>query len=190
MALASALTLGVGLALGLSSILSFGAQASPAAVAATPVDIERLVEAVQKAPVQSAAPEAAEPDLPDVDASEDDLELEIDEVLAASGRGQKIRAHHRMKELAALHPASVSVQKALVSTARGVAAWGEAMQAAQRWVELDPSADGYLALAKLQRATLDPAATETLGRVLALSPEHPEARKLLDAYSQKRVAAR
>lgn len=190
MALASALTLGVGLALGLGSALSFGG-AAPATVATVePVDIERLVEAVQKAPVPSAIEVAPEVEMPDVDGSEGDLELEIEEVLAASGRGQKIRAHHRMKELSALHPGSVAVQKALVTTARGVAAWGEAMQAAQRWVELEPSADGYLALAKLQRATLDPAATETLGRVLALEPEHPEARKLLEVYSQKRVAAR
>jgi len=190
MAVASALVFGVGLALGVTSAFSGESGASRLTTAAAqPVDIERLVEAVQKAPPKSE-PAAPALDLPDADAGADDLEIEIAEVLALGERGQKIRAHHRMKELAGLHPASVSVQAGLVSTARGVSAWGEAMQAARRWVELDPSAAGYLALAKLQRATLDPSATETLGRVLALEPEHAEARRLLEAYSQNRVAAR
>jgi len=192
MALASAVVLGAGALLALISTTSSSeapAQARAAEVQA--VDIERLVEAVQKAPATSPPPAApAMPDLPDTDANADDLEVEVAEVLALAERGQKIRAHHRMKELGGLHPASPRVQAALVTTARGVAAWGEAMQAARRWVELEPSAAGYLALAKLQRATLDPTATETLGRVLALEPQHAEARRLLDAYSQKRVAAR
>jgi len=191
MAMASALVAVGGLALGVSSLLAGSADAAaPTALAAQSVDIERLVLAVQNTPEPSREQEAPEPAEADVEAEPAPLKAELASIALLGERGQKIRAHHEMKALAAQHPASVSVQAALVATARGVGAWGEAMVAARRWVELEPSAQSLLALAKLQRATLDPAVTETLRQVLALEPEHAEARRLLDAQSQNRVAAR
>lgn len=161
--------------------------------AETAMDLDRLVEAVQKAPGTPASSASDREQVPPVAPAPDsarEMAGEVESALALLERGQKIGAHHRMKQISAKRPDSALVQAALTKTARGVGAWGEAMTAARRWVELEPSAEAQVELAKLQHATLDPRAVETLLGVLESEPDHSEAARLLELYRNSRMAAR
>ncbi len=120
----------------------------------------------------------------------DPFESEVEEILRLQARGNKIHAHHLMKQLLTGHEDSAAVQRGIVTTARGVAAWGEALSAARRWVALSPTSEARIALARLQRATLDGDAVVTLREVLRDDPENQEARSLLASLEATTVARR
>ncbi|HSC85781.1 MAG TPA: serine/threonine-protein kinase [Polyangiaceae bacterium] len=104
---------------------------------------------------------------------------EIQAILALAARGQKIAAHHKMKVLVERRPEDPRVLAGLVVTAKGVKAWGEALDAATRRARLDESTESLMDLARLEKVTLhgDPAAT--LERLLARFPDYAPAKELL-----------
>jgi eukaryotic-like serine/threonine-protein kinase len=160
-----------------NELVQLVAEARSRAVAQESTASERLAvpaltpEAVAPRPVEPGADEAAT-------------------AIALGQRGQKIRAHHLMKEILVKYPDSAAVQRAAVTTARGVGAWGEAIEAARRWTVLEHSTESLIALARLQRATLDRGARATLEQALLADPDNREARKLLSSYGAEKVATR
>lgn len=115
-------------------------------------------------------------------------ELDVARTLLKSGK--TIAAHHHARELADSHPKDVEVMRTLVETARAVRAWGEALEAASRVVALEPSADGYYELARLERATLNGDPIVSLQKALMLDKSHERARALLSRYERDDRLAR
>jgi hypothetical protein len=120
----------------------------------------------------------------------DPLQAEVESILALHRRGAKINAHHQMKKLSLKHPGSVTVARGIVTTARGVKAWGEAYDAAELWLNKTSSAEAGVAFARLQKATLRGNPVETLEGVLKAYPEFAPAKKLLEKYRGKTLASR
>ncbi|MCH2109741.1 MAG: serine/threonine protein kinase [Polyangiaceae bacterium] len=118
------------------------------------------------------------------------LEKEVTAALRLQSDNQAIKAHHQMKLLAHKHPESVPVHAALIKTARGVKAWGEALTAAKSVVVRRGSADDYIELAKLEAATLQGDPVASLKRAVELEPDNQRAKIILQAYLEKRVARR
>lgn len=67
--------------------------------------------------------------------------------------GARIRALGVLRRAAKKAPNDAALHKALAGRAEQTAAWGEAVKAARRWAELEPSSEARLALARLERAT-------------------------------------
>ncbi len=95
-------------------------------------------------------------------------------------KGSKLRALALLRRAARKAPDDAVVHRALAARAAETGAWGEAVKAARRSVELAPSSEGRLELARLERAT------GNRGRALALiqgvirdEPESTEAKALL-----------
>lgn len=123
-------------------------------------------------------------------AKADPLQKDVDEALELYTRGAKINAHHQMKKLLAQHPRSIAVMRGVVTTARGVQAWGEAYEAAEFWLNETGSPDAGVAFARLQKATLRGNPVETLESVLKSHPDHLAAQDLLKKYQGKTLALR
>ncbi len=121
---------------------------------------------------------------------EDPLRKQVEAILALKKRGARIKAHHQMKRLALHSPNNIAVARGLVSTARGVKAWGEAYRAAQFWSKQAGTPEAGVALARLQRATLRGNPIKTLEEVLRTNPDFSEAEKLLAKYRGKKLATR
>jgi hypothetical protein len=103
--------------------------------------------------------------------------------------GNRIKGFNKIKRLARTYPKDARAQRALSESAVKMKAWGLAYQAAARWVELEPSVEARVQLAKMERATSRGNYRNTLRDVLKEQPEHPEATALLDGKSAK-VASR
>ncbi|HVR20320.1 MAG TPA: protein kinase, partial [Polyangiaceae bacterium] len=122
-----------------------------------------------------AAPEAA-PEPPKSGPAEQAL-AEF-ESLRANGRS--LKALHAIRKAAAEFPREPAVLRAHARAAQESKAWGEARRAAARWVEVDPSTEARLSLARLERATGNTA--RALALVTQLEREDPkseEVRRLL-----------
>ncbi len=163
------------------------------------VDLDALVEQAeseQVAPeVQAEADETEDEfDAPIVaekaDAKPDPIRIEVEEVLALAERGNHITAHHRMKKMAVDFPENPEVARGLVSTARGVKAWGEAYDAAELWMNQTQDPAAGVAFARLQKATLRGNPIKTLEQVIQLNPDYEPAQKLLAEYQDKKLASR
>jgi len=105
-------------------------------------------------------------------------------------RGQKIAAHHKMKALALARPDDARVLEGLTLTAKGVKAWGEALSAAAKRVQIAPSPAAYLVLSRLERATLSGNPRATLENLLRLYPDYGPAQDLLAEYKGQELAHR
>ncbi len=123
-------------------------------------------------------------------APSDSIAERVAESLLLVEQGQRIKAYNRLKSLAAKHPDRADVQRGWSISSVSVKRWGEALKAANAWVELDPSADALLHLAKMEKATVRGDAVRTLEVLLEAHPSHEEARKLLDDYRRDRLARR
>jgi len=118
------------------------------------------------------------------------MQAQLDAVLGLLKSGNAINAHHRMKKLASDNPNDARVQAALVQTAKGVQAWGEALEAATRVVAFDPTAEAYYELARLERATLQGDPIVSLQKALLLDKSLERARALLSRYERDDRLAR
>lgn len=183
----------------------------PEASAWTTIDLDRLVaeqtesasSAQERAPlreeeVQGATGPAAQEDEPGGESAleesqaepQDSLGEEVARLVAESRAGQRIAAHHQMKLLAARFAERAEVYQGLVQTARGVKAWGEALAAARQRVQLEPSPEARLELARLEKLTTQGDPVSTLQALLAEHPAYEPALQLLHEYSQRELAQR
>lgn len=124
---------------------------------------------------------------PELENALDPAELERVRKLLKSGRA--IAAHHAMKLLAEGRLDNPDVLALLTQTARKVKAWGEALSVANLRVRVAPSAEAYIELARLERATLQGSPLVSLRSALALDPENGRARELLSEYEKQEKLA-
>jgi len=143
------------------------AEASPAAAAAgtAPADVE-------------AAPGGA------------DLEAQLVQAEQQMTEGNRLKGFNAIKRLAWKHPKDARALRAYSEAAVSMKAWGEAYRAAYNWAEVDASPDAKLQLAKLERATSRGNYKNTLKKLLAQHPDHPEALALMGGASNKALAQR
>jgi len=116
-----------------------------------------------------------------------DKQLDLVRMLLA--KGKPTTAHHEMREIAKHRAGEEAVLALLTQSARGVRAWGEALDAATEQVRLYPSATAYVELAKLEHATLQGDPVLSLRRSLELDPENFRAKELLSSYERERKLA-
>ncbi|MES1174430.1 MAG: protein kinase, partial [Myxococcales bacterium] len=130
----------------------------------------------------SATPEKAEPasavssaELPSAGA---DAIAEAHKYAAA---GNKLKALNLLRHAAKKFPKDGKVLAELASAAEQDRAWGEAVRVARRLVEVEPSAESKLELARLERKTGHRSrALELVRSVLKDSPDSPEATAMLN----------
>ena len=81
-----------------------------------------------------------------------------------------------------------SCSQELASAAEQDRAWGEAVRTVRRLVEVDPSAESKLELARLERKTGHRArALELVRSVLNDNPDSPEAHAMLEPIGRRRA---
>ncbi len=165
---------------------------APAPEPVKSVDLDALVQEVKEQETQAAIEEAApvdeEPE--ETEPKPDPYQKEVARILEIFESGSPISAHHQMKRLAEGAPESVAVARGLVVTARGVKAWGEAYEAAEKWLDKTGAPEAGVAFARLQKATLRGNPVETLQKVLEKNPDFEPAIALLAKYQGKKVALR
>ncbi|MEI9935612.1 MAG: protein kinase [Pseudomonadota bacterium] len=95
-------------------------------------------------------------------------------------KGNKLRALNVLRRAAKSSPGDAQVLQALASAAEQDRAWGEAVRTVRRLVEVDPSAESKLSLARLERKTGHRArALELVRSVVKDNPDSPEAQAML-----------
>jgi serine/threonine protein kinase len=95
-------------------------------------------------------------------------------------QGNKLKALNTLRRAAKKSPSDAKVLAELASAAEQDRAWGEAVRVARRLVEVAPSAETKLELARLERKTGHrPRALELVRAVLKDSPDSPEAQAML-----------
>lgn len=147
-------------------------------------------EASESREPSDAAPSAADGPAAANAPSADDLGQAIARAFELVERGQRIEGYNRLKAIALAHPRRADAQKGWSLSAIKVKAWGEALRAARNWVELEPTAEARLHLAKMEKATVQGDAIKTLEALLAEHPAHDAARALLEEYQRERLAQR
>jgi serine/threonine-protein kinase len=104
-------------------------------------------------------------------------------------KGSKLRALALLKRAAKKSPSDAAVMKALVARAEQMREWGEAVKAARRWVQLDPSSEARLSLARLERATgHKERALALVEGVVKNDPGSPDAKTLLGEMRGQKLA--
>jgi eukaryotic-like serine/threonine-protein kinase len=131
-------------------------------------------------PLESEVGKGAESEVPD---------KQLDLVRMLLKKGKLTTAHHEMREIARHREGEEAVLALLTQTARGVRAWGEALDAASERVRLHPTAAAYIELAKLEHATLKGDPMLSLRRSLEFDPENFRAKELLSSYERERKLA-
>jgi serine/threonine-protein kinase len=100
------------------------------------------------------------------------------DALRASGRS--LKALHLVRRAASDLPREPALLRAYTRAAQETKAWGEARRAAARWVEVEPSTEARLSLARLERATGNTArAFALLTQLEREDPKSEEVRRLL-----------
>ncbi|HEY3252431.1 MAG TPA: protein kinase [Polyangiaceae bacterium] len=113
--------------------------------------------------------------------------LEAHELVA---KGNKLRALNVLRRAAKNSPNDAKLLLELASAAEQDRAWGEAVRTVRRLVEVDPSAESKLQLARLERKTGHRArALELVRSVVNDNPDSPEAHAMLSQLGgSERVA--
>ncbi|HEX6273647.1 MAG TPA: protein kinase, partial [Polyangiaceae bacterium] len=128
----------------------------------------------------SEAPDAAPVGAPAEGPEEGPAAQALAEFEGLRANGRALKALHVIRKAAAELPREPAVLRAYVRAAQESKAWGEARRAALRWVELDPSTEARLALARLERATGNTArAFALLTQLEREDPKSDEVRRLL-----------
>jgi len=103
-------------------------------------------------------------------------------ILAAElvAKGNKLKALNVLRRAAKNSPNDAKLLQALASAAEQDRAWGEAVRTVRHLVEVDPSAESKLSLARLERKTGHRArALELVRSVVKDNPDSPEAHAML-----------
>ncbi|MEI9947676.1 MAG: protein kinase [Pseudomonadota bacterium] len=107
-------------------------------------------------------------------------EAAIAEAHELVAKGNKLRALNVLRRAAKNSPSDANVLQELASAAEQDRAWGEAVRTVRRLVEVDPSAESKLQLARLERKTGHRARALELARsVVKDNPDSPEAQAML-----------
>lgn len=114
---------------------------------------------------------------------------ELDQVRRLLKSGRSIAAHDAMKRIAEGRLDQPEVLALLTQTARRVKAWGEALSVASLRVRIEPSADAYIELARLERATLKGDPLVSLRAALAIEPDNSRALELISAFEKQEKLA-
>jgi tetratricopeptide (TPR) repeat protein len=97
-----------------------------------------------------------------------------------TAQGNKNKALNVLRHAAKQVPTDGKVLQELAAAAEEDRAWGEATRAARRWVEVAPSVDSKLELARLERKTGHKSrALELVRGLVKDNPDSPEARAML-----------
>ncbi len=150
----------------------------------------KLVEVATDAQADKSKPQTLGSAQPRSSAKASPFQAQVKSALSLLEQKQKIKAHQQLKDLSQLAPDDISVCVALVQTARGVRAWGEAFVAATHAVQLRGSAYDYIELAKLQKATTQGDPVASLEKALSIEPNHLRAKRLLQRYTGRKLASR
>ena len=141
------------------------------------------LDLTQDPEIEIKAPELAEPTN---EAPQHPMLVRADELWE---RGAKIRALALLRRAARKAPSDAKVHRALAERAEQTGAWGEAVKAARRWAELEPSSEARLALARLERATgHKERALALIQGVIKDDPTSPDAKTLLGEMRGQKLA--
>jgi tetratricopeptide (TPR) repeat protein len=149
---------------------------APAAAAAPSDDgeVEDDSPSTDSAPTEKAA---VTPGKADTSATG---EAAIAEAHKLTAQGNKNKALNVLRHAAKKVPTDAKVLQELAAAAEEDRAWGEATRAARHWVEVAPSVDSKLELARLERKTGHKnRALELVRSVVKDNPDSPEARAML-----------
>jgi len=164
------------------------AQPAPvAALAATPNsdvnapaanDDGEVEEDAASAP--SAANEAAEPAASAKGGSDSSAEAALAQARELTAKGNKLKALNVLRRAAKTSPNDANVLHELAAAAEQDRAWGEAVRTVRHLLEVDPSAETKLELARLERKTGHrERALQLVRSVLNDNPDSPEAHAML-----------
>ena len=107
-------------------------------------------------------------------------EAAIAEAHELVAKGNKLKALNVLRRAAKNAPSDAKLLEELASAAEQDRAWGEAVRTVRRLVEVDPSAESKLSLARLERKTGHRArAVELVRSVVKDNPDSPEANAML-----------
>jgi len=107
-------------------------------------------------------------------------EAAIAEAHELTAKGNKLKALNVLRRAAKNSPSDANVLEELARAAEQDRSWGEAVHTARLLVEVDPSAESKLSLARLERKTGHRArALELVRSVLNDNPDSPEAHAML-----------
>jgi len=112
-------------------------------------------------------------------------EAAIAEAHELVAKGNKLKALNVLRRAAKVSPTDATLLAELASAAEQDRAWGEAVHTARLLVEVDPSAESKLSLARLERKTGHrERALELVRSVLNDNPDSPEAHAMLGQLGQ------
>jgi eukaryotic-like serine/threonine-protein kinase len=158
--------------------------ASPPVVSEAPKPSEAAATAdaaPAEAPSPPAAsePEAAPDTAPEAPKNEPAVKA-LAEFDSLTKNGRALKALHAIRKAASEFPNEPAILRAHARAAQESKAWGEARRAAARWVEVDPSTEARLSLARLERATGNTQrALALLGELAKEDPKSEEVRRLI-----------
>jgi serine/threonine-protein kinase len=151
---------------------------SEAAPSETAPTADAVPVAAPPAPAAEPVPEApaSEPSAP----ASEPAKKALAEFEALTKDGRALKALHAIRKAASAFPSEPAILRAYARAAQDSKAWGEARRAAARWVEVDPSTEARLSLARLERATGNTArALALLTQLQKEDPKSDEVRRLL-----------
>jgi serine/threonine-protein kinase len=126
-------------------------------------------------PPATSEPEAAPDTAPEAPKNEP-AEKALAEFDSFTKNGRALKALHAIRKAASEFPREPAILRAHARAAQEWKAWGEARRAAARWVEVDPSTEARLSLARLERATGN--AQRALALLTELAKEDPKSEEV------------
>ena len=127
-----------------------------------------------------AADDAAEPAASGKAASDSSAEAALALARELSAKGNKLKALNVLRRAAKTSPNDANVLHELAAAAEQDRAWGEAVRTVRHLVEVEPSAESKLELARLERKTGHrERALQLVRSVLNDNPDSPEAHAML-----------
>jgi len=165
------------------------AQPAPAAaVPAAPPAIDANAQAAtddgevdeESASAATPARDTAEPAASDKAEPESSTQSVLAQAEELTSKGNRLKALNLLRRASKASPNDAKVLEALAAAAEQDRAWGEAVRTVRHLVEVEPSAESKLQLARLERKTGHrERALQLVRSVLNDNPDSPEARAML-----------
>ncbi|HEX6766316.1 MAG TPA: protein kinase, partial [Polyangiaceae bacterium] len=153
-----------------------------ATIVAAPSEAAPTADAAPAAtpPAPDAEPEPEAPSTAPQAPANEPAQKALAEFEALTKDGRALKALHAIRKAASAFPSEPAILRAYARAAQDSKAWGEARRAAARWVEVDPSTEARLSLARLERAIGNTArALALLTQLQQEDPKSEEVRRLL-----------
>jgi tetratricopeptide (TPR) repeat protein len=137
------------------------------------------VPAEVPSPPAASEPESAPDTAPEAPKNEPAAKA-LAEFDSLTKNGRALKALHAIRKAASEFPSEPAILRAHARAAQESKAWGEARRAAARWVEVDPSIEARLSLARLERATGNTQrALALLSELVKEDPKSEEVKRLI-----------